>query len=47
MEDTKAAKGAVISRVDEGYPIREGVRNYSLLEFCEAIKKEYYGAEGS
>lgn len=40
MEDTKAANGAVISRVKEGYPLKEGVRNYSLLEFCEAIKKE-------
>jgi len=39
MEDTKAAKGAVISRVKEGYPLKEGVRNYSLLEFCEVIKK--------
>lgn len=40
MEDTKAANGAIISRVEEGYPLKEGVRNYSLLEFCEAIKKE-------
>ncbi|WP_154856277.1 ATP-binding protein [Cyclobacterium xiamenense] len=39
MEDTKAAKGAVISRVKEGYPLKGGVRNYSLLEFCEALKK--------
>ena len=39
MEDTKAANGAVISRVNEGYPLKEGVRNYSLLEFCEVIKK--------
>lgn len=39
MEDTNAAKGAVISRVNEGYPLKEGVRNYSLLEFCEVIKK--------
>lgn len=39
MEDTKAANGAVISRVKEGYPLKEGVRNYSLLEFCEVIKK--------
>lgn len=40
MEDTKAAKGAVISRVKEGYPLKDGLRNYSLLEFCEAIKKD-------
>ena len=40
MEDTKAAKGAVISRVKEGYPMKDGVRNYSLLEFCEVVKKE-------
>jgi predicted AAA+ superfamily ATPase len=40
MEDTKAAKGAVISRVKEGYPLKEGVRNYSLMGFCEAIGKE-------
>ncbi len=39
-EDTKAAKGAVISRVKEGYPLKDGVRNYSLLEICKAIKQE-------
>ncbi|MFO7825939.1 MAG: ATP-binding protein [Cyclobacterium sp.] len=44
MEDTKAAKGAVISRVNEGYPLKEGLRNYSLKEFCEALKKNS-GAE--
>jgi uncharacterized protein len=40
MEDTNAAKGAVISRVQEGYPLKDGVRNYSLLEFCQVNKKE-------
>ncbi|WP_209329512.1 ATP-binding protein [Lunatimonas salinarum] len=40
MEDTKAARGAVISRVKEGYPLKDGVKNYSLTEFCEAIRKE-------
>ena len=40
MEDTKAAKGAVISRVKEGYPLKDGVGNYSLKEFCQVIKKE-------
>ncbi|MBD3628423.1 hypothetical protein [Cyclobacterium sp.] len=39
MEDKKAANGAVISRVEEGYPMREGLRKYSLLEFCKVIKK--------
>jgi uncharacterized protein len=40
MEDKNAAIGAVISRVKEGYPLKEGVRNYSLLEFCQVIKEE-------
>jgi predicted AAA+ superfamily ATPase len=40
MEDTKAVKGAVISRVKEGYPLKDGVKNYSLTEFCEANRKE-------
>ncbi|NHE59017.1 ATP-binding protein [Cyclobacterium plantarum] len=47
MEDTKAANGAVISRVKEGYPLKGGVRNYSLLEFCEDIKKKYNETEGN
>lgn len=39
MQDTEAVNGAIISRVEEGYPLKDGLRNYSLLEFCEALKK--------